>query len=103
MNLLDRPATQPLPHALGTELVAVAPAPVAEVITAALALEHGFGIAAVLTDQRQPRDDLCEVLAAGGGRICAHDAALPQPAHTRLIAAHCWGVTVRSQRALIRL
>ncbi len=102
MNLLYRPAAQPLAHALSTELIAVAPAPVAEVIATALALEHGFGIAAVLTDQHQPRDDLCEVLGAGR-RIRAHDWALPQPAHTRFIAAHWWGVTVRSQRALMRL
>jgi hypothetical protein len=63
-----------------------------------LALKQHLRLPAALA-REQPPGDVQPVVVG-----CGHHAhgAPPQPAHTAWIAAHCWGVTVRSHRTLIR-
>ena len=96
------PAQLPARTALA-ERVAIAPTLLAEVLATALALEHRLSLHTALTHQHQPLGEhRGEILGAAAGGKRGHDPIVPQPAHTRSMAAHCWGVTVRSQRALIR-
>lgn len=87
------------------ERVAIAPTLLAELLATALAREHRLSLPTALTHQHQPEalgEHRGEILGAAAGGKRGHDPIVAQPAHTRSMAAHCWGVTVRSQRALIR-